>query len=362
MMKRIVLILILLTDYWLLTAQITSSVTRSDHDCSSIIKGADKLFQDGVYDKCITDLEGVLKACRLSRSEKEHAMELLAKAYIETDDPGKAESTVNVMLIKFPHYELREADNSEAYNRLVKKYKIHPEISIGIRNSADWIIYKPTKIYSVLDGLDYSAPYEHKGYGFMYYGWGEIEYDKDISINGELIYFWTKYDRNIKKAPGFNLNYWEINNFIEIPVYLKKYFHIGKNILPYVTAGMGWLKMTQANGNADITYTKDDIITGKNADLNASIRNVNMGEMRNENTYEWIAGAGIGYKIKNLRLFLDARYYGGLNSFTNAAKRLSNTTLINDYFYVDNSVKLNQFEVGASISYTLTNKVKRIKH
>jgi hypothetical protein len=361
-MKNIVFILILSAGFNLLPGQTTSSGKKTDRDCSTVIKDADKQFQEGLYDKCINNLEGILKTCSLSRSEKEHAMELLAKAYVETDELGKAESTVNIMLINFPHYELKEADNSEAFNRLVKKYKVHPLLSIGIRNTAKWINFTTSRVFSVLDGLDYSQPYIHQGFAFMYYGWGEIEFDKDISFNGDLILMLTNYDRKINKAPGFSLEFWENNQYIEIPVYMKKYFHIGKNVLPYITAGMGWLYMLQAVGNEYLSYTKDDIITGKNADFNGGKNNINMMEMRNKSTFEWLAGTGIGYKLKNLRLFLDVRYYGGLNSFTNAAKRLSNTTLINDYFYVDNSVKLNQFEIGASISYTLINSVKRTKH
>ena len=145
-------------------------------------------------------------------------------------------------------------------------------------------------------------------------------------------------------------------------LYLKKYFHIGNNILPYVAAGMGWLYMTTANGNAEISYTVDDVITGKNMDFYAKADNINMLEMRNRSSFEWIAGVGIGYKMKNLRLFVDARYYHGLKSITNKDKRLTNSILIEDFFYVDNSVRLNQFEIGASISYTLKNSVKRIRY
>jgi hypothetical protein len=304
----------------------------------------------------------------LSRSETKYVLELLAKVYIEADDPGKAEATVNLMLIKYPHYELDEDANFESYNRLVKKFKVHPQISIGIRNTADWIRYKPFKVFSVLDGLDYSEPYSHQGFGilqgfgFMYYGWGEIEFNNGISLNGDLIFKWSKFYRNLTKAPAFNLSYWETDNYMEIPIYIKKYFHIGKNVLPYITAGIGWLRMTAANGNAAISYTKDDLITGKNADFSSEAYNINMLEMRNRNTFEWIAGVGVGYKMKNLRLFLDVRCYGGINSITNASKRLSNTMLVEDFFYVDNSVRLNQFEIGASISYTLKNSVRRTRH
>jgi hypothetical protein len=361
MMRRLFIILLIFSGFCSVQSQSTTNMTRPVNDCHALMKEADKLFQEGIYDKCINDLEGVLKTCELTRTEREHVMELLAKAYIETGDSGKADATVNQMLIKFPHYELKEADNSEEYNRLVKKYTVHPQLSIGIRNTAKWINFKSTKVFSVLDGLDYSAPYVHQGFGFMYYGWGEIQFDKDISLNGDLIFVWTNYDRKINKAPGFNLEFWENDKYTQIPVYVKKYFHIGENVLPYITAGMGWLWMTQALGNSTISYTKDDLITGKNADYSAAVYNVNMLGMRNVNTFEWLAGAGIGYKIKNLRLFLDARYYGGLNSFTNPSKRSANSSLTNDFYYVDNSVKLNQFEIGASVSYTLINSVKRVK-
>jgi hypothetical protein len=86
-----------------------------------------------------------------------------------------------------------------------------------------------------------------------------------------------------------------------------------------------------------------------------------MLEARNRNTFEWIAGVGVGYKLKNLRLFIDARYYSGINSITNPEKGLNNSTLTNDYLYFDNEVRFKQFELGASVSYTFINSVKRIR-
>jgi hypothetical protein len=358
-MKRIIFILILFSSYCLLRGQNAGIGTNTGSDCLTVVKETDRLFQDGLYDKCIAALEEALSTCKLLKSDREHAMELLAKAYVETDDPEKADATINLMLKNFPHYELKEEDNSEVYNRMVRKYKVHPQFSIGIRNTADWVHFKTTKIYSVLDDLDYSESYNQKlegiltSFGLMYYGWAEFEFDRDISLNADLIFKWTKFNRDFNKPSTFDLNFSETDNYVEIPVYLKRYFHIGKNTLPYIIAGMGWLGMTKANGSATIHYT--------NIDSTASTGNINMLGMRNRNTFEWIAGAGIGYKIKNLRLFLDVRYYGGLNSLTNPEKGRTNDMLINDYFYIDNSVKLNQFEIGASVSYTLINSVKKQK-
>ncbi len=355
MIKHISLIFIFLCSCCLIQGQKAAKPLMNDQKCSAILTEAERLFPEGHYDRCIADLEEVLKSCELSRNEKEHSLELLAKVYVETGDIGKAEATVNLLLTNFPHYELKDADNSEVYNRLVKKYKIHPKFSIGIRNTADWLHYTTTKVYQVLDGLDYNGQYALKGYGFMYYGWAEFEFDKDISINAELIWRTTRFNRVLQSTIpeiGF-VGFSENDSYIEIPLNVRKYYHIGQNIIPYLSAGITYLYMTQALGNASIFYTKDKILTQSD--------NKNMLDMRNRNTFEWLVGAGIGYKLKNLRLFLDMRYYGGLNSFTNSSNRLKNQDLIDNYFYVDNSVRLNQFEIGASISYTLFNSVKRVK-
>jgi hypothetical protein len=361
-MKSLLLILILFTNGYFLTGQPAGNIYRSKDSCDSLLNGAERSFKDGLYERCIGDLNSLIRYCSLSKGAKERAMELLSKAYIETESLKKADSAVNRMLIRFPHYELKESDNPEGYNRLVKKYRIHPMLSIGARNTAKWLNYKQTKVYSVLDGLDYSSPYTTVSFGFIYYGWGELEFNNGISLNGDLTFWWARYDRNIKKPPSFNLQFWEIDHYMNIPVYVKKYFYIGKNVLPYVATGIGWQYIMTAYGNAVISYTKDDLVTGKNADYVNGESNINMLGMRKKNTFDWLAGVGIGYKLKNLRLFFDIRYCGALNSITDPSKRLNNPTLINDYFYIDNSVKLNQFEIGASISYTLINSVKKKKY
>ncbi len=323
------------------------------HDqCSPGIMDAGRLFQQGLYDECTIKLESILATCKLSRSEKELAMELLAKAYVEVLNPGKAESVVKTMLNKFPHYELDENENFEAYNRLVKRFSIHPAFTIGARNTALWKKFSTTRTFTLPDGPANTEPYFYYGYMFSYYGWAELEFDKGISLNGDLMWWNSGLNRNISDPDlNIDLDYWEWQELIEIPLYIKKYFRVGKDFLPYITGGLGWLYMLNANGN----------LNNKDEDNPKIINNVDMMSMRNKNNFEWLAGAGIGYKLKNLRFFGDIRYYGGLNSFTNAEHRLDNQMLTEDFLYVDNSVKMNKFEIGVSISYTFINSVKRIK-
>lgn len=356
-MKKNFLILLILFCPFILSSQEGTSDFRSEYEVLSDFGRAESMFQDGLYDRCIDILEGLLKNSELSKREKALALELIAKAYLETDNPGKAESSVNLMLKNNPHYYLNEKDNSELFNRLVRKYKVHPRFSVGLRNTLDWMNYKTTGIF-YLDGIHYKAPYTKELVGILndfnwaYYGWAEVEFNGGISLNGDLIFKWTNFVREIE-TPDFSVTFKEQDNYIEIPLYLKKYFPVGENVLPYAAAGIGWLYMTSATANAVKDYPGNlpSETTG----------DISMLEARNRSTFEWLAGVGVGYKLKNLRIFVDFRYYRGMNSITNPEKGLINNTLSYDYLYIDNFVRFNQFEMGASFIYTFVNTVRRKK-
>jgi Outer membrane protein beta-barrel domain len=327
-----------------------------DEECMAMLKQAESFYESGAFIDCVTGIEKILAAYDLKKFDRVHALELAAKASVEAGDMGKADTYVNVMLKLFPHYDLKEEENSESFNRLVKKYKIHPVLSLGVRNAADWMNYNTTKVIT-FNGIHYDTPYQKKlegilnDFGIMYYGWGEIEFNRGISLNGDLTFKWTNFNRDMASAPPIDLSFWEHDSFMEIPIYVKKYFKVTKNTMAYAAAGMGWLYLLNATGNAYI-YFQDQ-------DSSSTLEGFDMLPYRNRNTFEWIAGTGFGYKYRNLRMFFDARYYGGLNSITNPEKGIGDGTLVNDFFYIDNTVRLTQFELGVSISYTLFNSVKK---
>jgi len=353
-MKRKALILVLI-----LFALRASGQTNCSAD--ETLKSAGIAYQSGLFLNSIKSLEVLLDSCDITRKEKQQALELLAKSYVEIDEMDKAETTVNILLRNFPHYDLIESENPEQYNRLVKKYKIHPLITIGVKNVANWLQHKTTGVYTVLDGLDYSQPQAKAPYWFTYYGMAEYEFIDGISANIDLMFFLSSYNRVIEKEPTFRLTYTEHDGFIEFPVYLKKYFHLGKNLLAYASGGAGLIYMWKARGTVTLSYTTQDIITGRDADFSGYLEDVDYLDMKNRATGQWNAGIGVGYKVKNLRLFLDARYLGEIGSFTDPEKSDMFPELKNDFFYIDQKMKLNQFEMGATISYTLFNSVKRIR-
>jgi len=337
-MKKLVPILILFCTVNAATGQSTTYQNKQT-DYEIRLKEAENFYTTGHFDKCIEDLQWILKSCPLSKTGKENVLQLLANANIEIGQPEQADSAIHELLKNNPHYQLNEDIEPEPYCRMVKKYTVHPLLSIGARNTLDFTRFVTTRIFSVQPGLNYNEPYINSMHELMYYGTMEYEFYKNVALCGDLIFFWMSYDRHIG-----NIYFWEKDYFAESPVYVKKYFPIAKNILPYIASGIGYLNLYNANA-----YVSKDIIS----------QYYNPLSMRNRNLFEIIEGAGLGYQFRNLRIFLDVRFYQGLNSLTKASARYDNPILIKDYYYIDNTIKIHQFEFGATITYTLLNSEKK---
>ncbi len=336
------------------------STMSAQNSCEQNMKQADELYAGGDYDNCVQLLEKTLEDCDLSKKKKEIILELLAKAYLEQDNLVQAEKTVYKLLKNNPLYESKENNDHENFDVLVKKFDIHPQFSIGLRNTGMQPQFKSTKTYSILDDLDYNVPYQTKKTVLLYYLILEYEFKKNLSLNTDIINFNISYNRSFTRRPDWKMNYMEQLSFIEVPLYLKKYFFTEKNVSAYASLGVGYMRMLQAKGTADIYYPDEDIYTGHKTDY-VSVEVADMLPQRNKNSYEWLAGIGVGFKFKNLGIYFNARYSGGINSLTSAAKRYDNNVLVNDYFYVDNSIKMNKYEIGLSISYTLKNVIKKVR-
>jgi hypothetical protein len=319
-------------------------------DASDILQRAKDLFSAGDYDGCINLIEDFRVPGKyfFTKKAKEDILVLKTKAYIEKDNMEEAQLTVKKILIKNPGYELIENDHTEDYNRLVKKFVVYPLFTIGARNSALHPMMKTKKIYFVLEGKDYSAPYKSKtDFITEYYGWIEYGLNRSFSVNIEGSLNSCSYTREMNGGKKWQLNYSESMSFLEIPVYLKGYLPFTKNIISYASVGFGWMRMLSAKANIALYNQTDD--------------EFDVLKMRRKNSFEAIGEVGLGYKFRNLKICLFGRYFKGLNSITNSARRFDNPELIENYYYIDNSVVLDKYELGASISFVIKNAVKKFK-
>jgi len=332
----------------------------AQNNCDQNLKHAEELYNSGDYDNCIKNLEQSLKDCNFSKKKKENALELLAKSSLDQDNIIQAETYVRSLLKNNPYYELKETDTHEDFDLLVKKFDVLPLLSIGIRNAGLQPKFQISKTYSILEDIDYNAPYQTNKTILLYYGYIEYEFRKNISVNVDIVNFNIQYNRRFSKNGDWTMLYNEKISFIEVPLYVKKYFLLGKNVVPYASLGVGYLRIREAQATSQIAYSNEALFTEDIINY-SSTGNIDVMNMRNKNNFEWLAGAGIGFKFKNLGIFIDARYCGGLNSLTNSSKRFENSALTNNYFYIDNAIKLNKAEIGLSISYTLKNLIRKVR-
>lgn len=358
-MKQAIFILLLIAGILPAAAQSEASVSE---DCFAKYKSAEDAYQAGHFTICTEMVEEMLASCDFSRKQKERALQMLAKAYVESGETGKAESTVNLLLRNFPHYELKEAENPEMFNRMVKRYSIHPQLAIGVKNTLWWIRRKTMEVNSVLNTLDYSEPQRDSSFFFTYYGCAEYEFIKGLSINADISFLGWHMMRVINPDKTFYLSAFEYDRFVEFPIYLKKYFDLGKNFRLYISAGYGPFINYYARADFDIIYTESAFpITGRHEYVDASLHNVDMRPLNNKYTGQWNAGAGFGYSYRNLRFYADVRYLGEVGSYKAPEKSYLIPELKETFFYVDQKLKINQFEAGVTISYTFLNSVKRLK-
>jgi hypothetical protein len=336
----------------------TEAFTQSN--CQQNIKQAKDLYNEGNSESCIKLLEYTLKECDFNKKEKEKVLEILAEAYIELDDIRNAEIVITSLLKNSPRFELVEAEHTEDFNRLIKKYDVIPTLSIGAKNAMMHHGFKSIKTYSISENIDYNSPYKTYGNGWYlnYYGWMEYQPFRSVSFNGDLIFNTIPYFRNLaNKSTGGFVNYYEYLSFIELPLYVKKTFY-KRNFQFSINGGFGYLYLTKSLASATITDN-----TGR---LLSSADNINVTIFRKTNNFEWLAGGSIGYRLKNFRINLDIRYFGGLNNLVETTKRSENPTdpdlwrLLNVFNYIDNDFKFNKgFEIGVSLSYVIKNTVKR---
>jgi hypothetical protein len=358
-MKRILFILFIIAGILPVAAQSGSSVSQ---ECSAKYKSAEDAFQAGHFTICIEMVEEMLETCDFSRKQKERALQMLAKAYVESGETGKAESTVNILLRNFPHYELKEAENPELFNRMVKKYEIHPKFIFGVKNTGLRVVHHTLKTYSVLDGLDYSQPVnEQYIYFFNYYGCAEYQFTKSLSLNIDGSTYLSEYSRYISPDQNFELIFFEYDRYIVLPLYIKKYFSPGRNFLLYASAGFGPIINNYAKGNVSLEYTTENTVIETDTDFDSTYYNFDISPLRKGLIWHWNAGAGIGYSLRNLRFFVDVRYMGGIGSFSTPEKSDLIPVLKDRFYYIDQEMRLDQFEVGITLSYTLFNSVKRIR-
>lgn len=331
----------------------------SQVNCWEALKQANNLFEQGDYTSCVQLLNNYLKSCDPSDKEIEDVYVLLTQAYLEQDNIKEAENSALLLLKENPNYRLKGGTQTEDFNSLIKKFRIVPLFSIGAKAGYNIPYYRSTRVFSILDSVDYGVPYIPKT-SFQMGLRLDVEPVKNLSVTAEFEYVNSAYVRHLAQPHDWQLTYTENNLFLNFPFYITKYFNIKKeNLKPYFYAGGAICNLNRSSGSIELNYTAVDVQT-KEKDMYLLIKNqIDQKALRNVTTYSGLIGSGVRYKRNNALFYFDVRYSMGLNNLMDPNRRYRNGEMIFLYNYIDNNYVLNSLAFTFGYSYIFKYNIRK---
>jgi len=315
-----------------------SSLIAQNADCESTLNFAASEFEAGRF----YGLPEILKSCLksgFSTEQKIRAYLLLTQAYLILDDPAAAENSYLELLKADPEYVANPVRDPIDVYYLSKKFTstaiFNPYFRIGANTSLQRTIYS-LGTNSTMDSVSKDKTYK---IGFQIGGGIDWNIDDRWSIS-----LGVNYSKKIIKSSfkdnnsGYQANFTEKQDWLDIPLYLKYSFKDSGRIRPFAYAGIAANLLIGAKLSPD---GKDEHAPtfGASQLSQSPDKDIKQLGMRNFFNSSFVLGGGTKYKVGKNFFYVDLRYMVGL---TNVAKNSGFNPLLvqfqyqSDYFRLDN--------------------------
>ncbi len=343
-----------------------SGLAQTDPVCLQALRSARASYEQGR----LQELEYTLQGCldKFSKAEKVEAYKLLVLTYIYLEEPAQADKAMISLMSADHFFEINEGTDPAEFVNLYKKFRKDPIFSIGLRGS-----FLTTNV----------NVQNH------YYIFGNGQGTGSFSSNQKLV-FGLAFEKVLLKdklvlAPEFMLSersftYANNNIFgtdnVAQPTSLTA--QISQQLLQLNLIGQYPFKKKFAN-NFFQPYAGAGLSTSyllssnfEEAELNVEpgFEDVSGAPLDNTLNYKTlnfsaILLAGVKFKVTELYVTADVRYYWGLNNVVNTEKRYSqqgkNVEILNRYGYVNNDFSINQAAFTIGLIYPYFKPKKLIK-
>jgi len=348
-MKKLAVILIMILPFF----------AAGQVNCDNAVEEGNDLYTSGRYDESIKLLEEALKSCGLTKTKRDKAYAILINCSIEKDSLNAVDNYFVRLLQKNPLFDPKDNNELDDFEKYYNNYTVLPKFSISLRKSIFAPFYPLGKTYTVLPDADYTTPY----LGLSKFSGGNLGFEyrrkEKNSLNIELAYVQMDYSRDITKDNLLKLNYSENLSYIEVPLYVKRYFRPKKKLNFNIAFGYNnhILLKSEASLIDTITHTDpfdDAPLTSTNKALLVDIKN-----MRNKYLGGFIIGTAMNYKLGYFTLSLDARYVQSFSLANNKYNRYINSDFIRTYYYIDNDFRVGRIELAFTIQYHIKYQVTK---
>jgi hypothetical protein len=320
----------------------TQNINAQTDSCSIKLKNASTSFDQGDYDGSIKLLQSSLSECKLDKNEKIQANKLLIMNYLKVDNLEEADKTAATIMKIDPYYKPDKFKDDIKLSALFEKYQPTPVFRVGFSAGINQTMIDVINTYSIVHDDEASADFAaYNGkIGFQLGLQAEYRAFNKLWIELGAQFRQSSYEHILDSVEGTTIDYSEKLSYFDFPLSLKYYIQ-EKTWSPYIEAGANFSFMT----NALSTTQRDD-----QKDL------VNRTDYRNTFMTGFFGGAGVSYKLKGISVFAALRYTYFGDNVNKDGTRYADQTNVFKYYYIDDDFRMDNWQINAGISYTLSYK------
>lgn len=341
-------------------------MAQTDPVCLQALRSARASYEQGR----LQELEYTLQGCldKFTKAEKVEAYKLLVLTYIYLEEPEQADKAMLSLLGADHFFEINEGTDPAEFINLYKKFRKDPIFSVGIRGSF------------LTTNVNVQNHYYIFGSGK---GGGTFSSNQKIVVG--LAFEKTLIKDKLVLAPEFmfsarsftytNNNIFGTDNVTQATSLTAQ---VSQQLLQLNIIGNYLFKKKLANNffqpYAGLGLSTSYLISSsfEEAELNVEPGFEDVSGAPLDNTLNYkplnfsaILLAGVKFKVTELYVTADVRYYWGLNNVVDTENRYSqesdNVEILNRYGYVNNDFSINQAAISIGIIYPYFKPKKLIK-
>ena len=291
-----------------------------------------------------------------TKEEKVRAQKLITLAYIFNDDVVQSEQSLEALLRTDPVYELDPVADPKELFYLYHKFRTDPIFRIRVYAGGNYTMFNQVSRYGV-ENIGTAAEEAQSGIR----GYAGASFDKEffdqleLSVGLQLEFREYSLTNQLYDYSSYQLSETQLS--VSAPLYARYLFGTARRVHPYLT--IGWVPNFVFASN--LTGSREG-----NTVVNIESQNLLKEGIRNPFTHAAIGGLGLRFLSRNKKgfLFLEALYYHGLTTPTNANNRFNTSQDISFRLgYIDDTFTLNgaQLSVGYIISLYKPKKLRRFR-
>lgn len=323
-------------------------------DCIQNLESANRAYYNGQFEKIEQLLAGCIET-GFDKLQKTEALKLLVNSFLILRDDEAAGKYLYRLLKTEPEYDLQSNDIPE-FRKMYETYRIRTRFTFGITTGVllpDYqILHYRSYASETVEPVDYN---ENSGLttGLS----GDVAIYGGFFLNGSLIYQSSSFSQQ-----EIILNYQSVGSKekefrLSFPLQIR-YIYDKWKFRPFLGGGLSLHYLIKAKADIDhIPITPEYPIPFIGVPV--SVKNFDLTSQKTRVTWNTLFSGGVQWKAKSFLIEFRFTYERGLNNLINTAKRYSNQVLLDNFAYVPDDVKMDNYLFTVSLLRNFTWPIKK---